>query len=65
MSNAQVTVTFSGGAGSTADFIELFERVPGVDAGLAASIFHSREVDIRALKRWLNENGVPMRLVED
>ena len=40
-------------------------RLDCVDAGLAASIFHSREVDIRALKRWLNENGVPMRLVED
>ena len=52
------------GAGRREDFLDVF-RLDCVDAGLAASIFHSREVDIRALKRWLNENGVPMRLVED
>ena len=51
----------SGGAGTQADFLTLFS-LPRVDAGLAASIFHSREVDIRQLKRYLNENGVPMRL---
>ena len=60
-----VPVIASGGAGCEQDFVTLFETLPKVDAGLAASIFHSREVDIRALKRWLNENGVPMRLVED
>ena len=59
-----VPIVASGGAGKKEDFAELF-RHKGMDAGLAASIFHSREVDIRALKRWLNENGVPMRLVED
>ena len=50
--------------GGREDFLDVF-RLDCVDAGLAASIFHSREVDIRALKRWLNENGVPMCLVED
>ena len=35
---------------------------PGVDAGLAASIFHFGEVDIGNLKRYLTENGVPVRL---
>ena len=59
-----VPVIASGGAGRREDFLDVF-RLDCVDAGLAASIFHSREVDIRALKRWLNENGVPMRLVED
>jgi imidazole glycerol-phosphate synthase subunit HisF len=51
----------SGGAGVREDFLALF-RQPRVDAGLAASIFHSREVDILELKRYLNDNGVPMRL---
>ena len=51
----------SGGAGCREDFLTLF-GLPVVDAGLAASIFHSREVDIRALKRYLKENGVAMRL---
>ena len=51
----------SGGAGRREDFIELFKQ-PRVDAGLAASIFHSREVDIRELKQYLSDNGVPMRL---
>ena len=59
-----VPIIASGGAGCREDFLDVF-RLGCVDAGLAASIFHSREVDIRALKRWLNENGVPMRLVED
>ena len=51
----------SGGAGCQEHFLTLF-GLPRVDAGLAASIFHSREVDILALKRYLSENGVPMRL---
>lgn len=40
-----VPVIASGGAGKMEDFLELF-KLPGVDAGLAASIFHLREVDI-------------------
>jgi len=51
----------SGGAGTREDFLALFQ-LPRVDAGLAASIFHSREVDIRELKRYLKDNGVPMRV---
>lgn len=51
----------SGGAGKREDFLTLFD-LPRVDAGLAASIFHSREVDIKELKRYLQDNGVPMRL---
>ena len=51
----------SGGAGTREHFLTLFQ-LPQVDAGLAASIFHSREVDIRALKAYLSDNGVPMRL---
>ena len=48
-------------AGSTAAFIELFERVPGVDAGLAASVFHFHEIDISALKAALAARGIPVR----
>ena len=44
------------------DFLTLFCGHPGVDAGLAASIFHTRQVDIRDLKRYLRQNGVEMRL---
>ena len=50
-----------GGAGRREDFLSLF-ALPRVDAGLAASIFHTHEVDIRELKRYLLESGVPMRL---
>ena len=51
----------SGGAGSMEHFAELFTH-SGIDAGLAASIFHTRQVDIRALKQFLRGRGVEMRL---
>lgn len=56
-----VPVIASGGAGKMEDFGELFDH-PGIDAGLAASIFHTRQVDIRELKRWLRGRGVEMRI---
>lgn len=56
-----VPIIASGGAGRMEDFKELF-ALPGVDAGLAASIFHFGEVDIADLKRYLAENGIPMRV---
>ena len=56
-----IPVVASGGAGKMEDFAELF-RLPGVDAGLAASIFHFKEVDIRELKKYLRENGVNVRI---
>jgi len=57
-----VPVIASGGAGCMEDFAELFSKLPGVDAGLAASIFHFREVEIVELKRYLGARGIPMRL---
>ena len=57
-----IPIIASGGAGKMSDFSELFEKLPGVDAGLAASIFHFREVDIRDLKKYLRECGVDVRL---
>lgn len=56
-----VPVIASGGAGKMEDFGELFTH-PGIDAGLAASIFHTRQVDIKELKRWLRSRGVEMRI---
>ena len=56
-----VPVIASGGAGNMEHFAELFTH-PGVDAGLAASIFHTRQVDIKELKRFLRGRGVEMRL---
>lgn len=57
-----VPVIASGGAGCAEDFITLFESIPLVDAGLAASIFHFQQVEIPNLKRRLNEAGVKVRL---
>ncbi len=48
-------------SGRMEDFAELFTH-PGVDAGLAASIFHTRQVEISALKAYLRDLGVPMRV---
>ena len=56
-----IPVIASGGAGKKEDFLELF-RAGCADAGLAASIFHFKEVDIWDLKRYLNENDIEMRL---
>ena len=55
-----VPIIASGGAGKREDFAELFTH-PGIDAGLAASIFHTRQVDIKELKRYLRAQGVEMR----
>lgn len=56
-----VPVIASGGAGCAEHFAELFKKVPTVDAGLAASVFHFGEVPIPELKKLLRKNGVPMR----
>ena len=57
-----VPVIASGGAGCLDDFITLFKSVPKVDAGLAASVFHFKEVDINELKREMLKHGIPARL---
>ena len=58
-----VPVIASGGAGCMQDFVTLFREAPGVDAGLAASIFHFGEVGIPALKQTLAENGINVRRI--
>ena len=60
-SRVDVPIIASGGAGKMEDFAELFTH-PGIDAGLAASIFHTRQVEIRDLKQYLRGCGVEMRL---
>ncbi len=58
----KVPVIASGGAGNMAHFTELFNAVSGVDAGLAASIFHFGEVKINELKAELAKNGINVRI---
>ena len=58
----KVPVIASGGAGAIDDFLTLFRRIPGVDAGLAASIFHFGEVRISDLKQEMRQQGIPVRI---
>lgn len=58
----KVPVIASGGAGCIQHFADLFQEIPDVDAGLAASVFHFGEVSIPELKRTLREKGVIVRL---
>ena len=60
-SRVSVPIIASGGAGKMEDFAQLFIP-PGIDAGLAASIFHTRQVDIKELKHYLRAQGVEMRI---
>lgn len=54
-------VIASGGAGTMEDFYTLFSKVPGVDAGLAASVFHYGEISIKKLKKYLFEKNISVR----
>jgi cyclase len=56
----QVPLVASGGAGAPEHFTEVFQRA-GVDAALAASVFHSGEIAIPALKQRLRAAGVEVR----
>ncbi len=56
-----IPIIASGGAGCPQDFITLFRKCPKVDAGLAASIFHWRQVEISALKDLLRKNNILVR----
>ena len=60
-SRVSVPVIASGGAGKKEDFMELFNS-GCADAGLAASIFHFKEVYIKDLKKYLNDNNIEMRV---
>lgn len=56
-----IPVIASGGAGNIEHFAEVFEQT-NVDAALAASIFHFKEVEIVALKQYLQTKNIPVRL---
>ncbi len=56
-----IPVIASGGAGTMDHFYEVFTEGKA-DAGLAASIFHFKEIGIPELKQFLQDKGLPMRL---
>ncbi|MDD3946931.1 MAG: imidazole glycerol phosphate synthase subunit HisF [Clostridia bacterium] len=58
-----IPIIASGGAGNAEDFVTLFQTLPKVDAGLAASIFHFRELSVKSLKQTLKENGIEVRII--
>ena len=60
-SAASIPISASGGAGTMAHFTEVF-TTGKADAGLAASIFHFKEIEILALKNYLATQGIPMRI---
>lgn len=55
-----IPVIASGGAGKMEHFKDAF--LAGADACLAASIFHFKEIEIKALKTYLREQGIEVRL---
>lgn len=57
-----VPVIASGGAGNIQHFVDLFNEIPDIDAGLAASIFHFGEAEIKDLKQELKNNNINVRL---
>lgn len=57
-----VPVIASGGAGKQEHFVELFQKIPTVDAGLAASVFHFGEIAIPDLKQTLKKENIVVRL---
>jgi cyclase len=55
-----IPIIASGGAGAMEHFKEIFEA--GIDGGLAASIFHFKQIEIKALKKYLKEQNIAVRL---
>jgi cyclase len=56
-----VPLVASGGAGAPEHFAALFER-RAADAALAASVFHSGQIAIPDLKRYLRDKHIEVRL---
>ena len=56
-----VPVIASGGAGTMQHFADVFEQAHA-DAALAASVFHFKEIAVPALKEFLSQKGISMRL---
>ena len=60
--SVRIPVVASSGAGSAADFVDVFERA-GVEAALAAGIFHRKEVELSEVKAVCRARGVAVRIV--
>ncbi len=56
-----IPIIASGGAGAMEHFYDAFTEGKA-DAGLAASIFHFKEIEIRDLKQFLHQKGITIRL---
>lgn len=56
----RIPVIASGGAGTKEHFLDAFKNA-NVDACLAASLFHFKELEINDLKNYLKENGIQIR----
>jgi imidazole glycerol-phosphate synthase subunit HisF len=59
--NLSIPVIASGGGGTMEHFAEVF-KLAHADAALAASIFHFKEIEIQALKKYLLDENVSIRL---
>jgi len=59
--SVNIPVIASGGAGKKEDFFEALTE-GNADAALAASLFHFRELEIKDLKLYLRQKGIPVRL---
>jgi glutamine amidotransferase/cyclase len=59
--SVRIPVVASSGAGNAAHFVDVFERT-GVEAALAAGIFHRGEVDLSEVKAVCQSRGVVVRL---
>jgi cyclase len=59
-SRVSIPVIASGGAGELRHFADAL-KLGGADAILAASLFHTRELTIPMLKKFLSQEGVPIR----
>ena len=59
--SVNIPVIASSGAGKKEDFVEAVKKA-NVDAVLAASLFHFRELEIPDLKKYLSKNNITVRL---
>lgn len=56
-----VPLIASGGAGKKVDFLDVFQHA-NVDGALAASVFHTKTIDINDLKQFLKTNYIEIRI---
>ncbi|MDE7191691.1 MAG: imidazole glycerol phosphate synthase subunit HisF [Clostridia bacterium] len=57
-----IPVIASGGAGKMSHFKDVLDDSVGVDAALAASLFHFKELEIKTLKEYLKNEGISVRI---